>query len=81
MAALAHMRVFLGPAHHRQIEIEARRSAAVEDVRELIDGARYRPISARYRVYNVKRLHSALGCRSPVEFEDDHARHMVQSAA
>ncbi len=32
-------------------------------------------------VYNVKRFNSALGYRSPVEFEDEHARHMVQSAA
>ncbi len=31
--------------------------------------------------YNVKRFHSALGYRSPIEFDDDHARQMAQSEA
>lgn len=32
-------------------------------------------------IYNVRRLHSALGCLSPQQFEDRNSRPTVKSAA
>jgi DNA polymerase-3 subunit gamma/tau len=39
------------------IEMDAASRTGVDDIRELIDGVRYRPIAARYKVYIIDEVH------------------------
>jgi len=39
------------------IEMDAASRTGVDDIRELIDGVRYRPVSARYKVYIIDEVH------------------------
>ncbi len=43
--------------HVDVLEMDAASRTGVDDIRELIDGARYRPVSARYKVYIVDEVH------------------------
>ena len=43
--------------HVDVIEMDAASRTGVDDIRELIDGVRYRPVSARYKVYIVDEVH------------------------
>ena len=43
--------------HVDVIEMDAASRTSVEDIRELIEGVRYRPVMARYKVYNVDEVH------------------------
>jgi DNA polymerase-3 subunit gamma/tau len=43
--------------HMDVIEMDAASRTGVEDIRELIDGVRYRPVSARYKIYIVDEVH------------------------
>jgi DNA polymerase-3 subunit gamma/tau len=50
----------LGIAEDRHvdvIEMDAASRTSVEDIRELIEGVRYRPVMARYKVYIVDEVH------------------------
>jgi DNA polymerase III subunit gamma/tau len=43
--------------HLDVIEMDAASHTGVDDIRELIDGVRYRPVQARYKVYIVDEVH------------------------
>ena len=43
--------------HVDVMEMDAASRTGVDDVRELIEGVRYRPTSARYKVYNIDEVH------------------------
>ena len=43
--------------HVDVIEMDAASRTGVDDIRELIDGVRYRPVAARYKVYIIDEVH------------------------
>ena len=43
--------------HVDVLEMDAASRTGVDDIRELIDGVRYRPVSARYKVYIIDEVH------------------------
>ncbi len=43
--------------HPDVIEMDAASRTGVDDIREIIDGVRYRPISARYKIYIIDEVH------------------------
>src|SRR5262245_20096426 len=52
-----HCRAIAEDRHVDVVEMDAARRTRIDDIRELIDGVRYRPVSARYKVYIVDEVH------------------------
>ncbi len=52
-----HCVAIAGDRHVDVLEMDAASRTGVDDIRELIDGVRYRPTSARYKVYIIDEVH------------------------
>ncbi|MFQ5984925.1 MAG: DNA polymerase III subunit gamma/tau [Alphaproteobacteria bacterium] len=52
-----HCRTITEDRHIDVLEMDAASRTGVDDIRELIDGVRYRPTSARYKVYIIDEVH------------------------
>ncbi|HWA50907.1 MAG TPA: DNA polymerase III subunit gamma/tau, partial [Dongiaceae bacterium] len=52
-----HCRAIAEDRHVDVIEMDAASRTGIDDIRELIDGVRYRPVSARYKVYIIDEVH------------------------
>jgi DNA polymerase-3 subunit gamma/tau len=52
-----HCAAIMESRHPDILEMDAASNTGVDNVREIIEGARYRPISARYRVYIIDEVH------------------------
>nr|WP_246104928.1 DNA polymerase III subunit gamma/tau [Rhodoligotrophos appendicifer] len=52
-----HCAAILESRHPDVIEMDAASRTGVDDIRELIEGVRYRPIDARYKVYIIDEVH------------------------
>ncbi|MFN0041830.1 MAG: DNA polymerase III subunit gamma/tau [Alphaproteobacteria bacterium] len=52
-----HCRAIAEDRHVDVIEMDAASRTGVDDIRDLIDGVRYRPLSARYKIYIVDEVH------------------------
>jgi DNA polymerase-3 subunit gamma/tau len=52
-----HCRAIAEDRHVDVLEMDAASRTGVNDIRELIEGVRYRPVSARYKVYIIDEIH------------------------
>lgn len=52
-----HCKSITEDRHVDVIEMDAASRTGIDDVRELIEGVRYRPVSARYKVYIIDEVH------------------------
>ena len=52
-----HCQAIAEDRHIDVIEMDAACRTGVDDMRELIDGVRYRPVEARYKVYVIDEVH------------------------
>jgi len=52
-----HCRAIAEDRHVDVIEMDAASHTGIDNMRELIDGVRYRPVSARYKIYIIDEVH------------------------
>jgi DNA polymerase III subunit gamma/tau len=52
-----HCRAIIESRHVDVVEMDAASHTGVDDVRDLIEGSHYRPVSARYKVYIIDEVH------------------------
>jgi DNA polymerase III subunit gamma/tau len=52
-----HCRAILEGRHPDVIEMDAASHTGIDDIRDIIDSARYSPVSARYKVYIIDEVH------------------------
>ena len=52
-----HCRAIAEDRHVDVLEMDAASRTGVDDIRELIEGVRYRPTSARYKIYIIDEVH------------------------
>jgi DNA polymerase-3 subunit gamma/tau len=50
-------RAIAADRHPDVIEMDAASRTGIDDIRELIEGVRYRPVSARYKIYIIDEVH------------------------
>jgi DNA polymerase III subunit gamma/tau len=52
-----HCRAIIEGRHMDVLEVDAASRTKVDDIRELLDGVRYAPVEARYKVYIIDEVH------------------------
>ncbi|AXS39022.1 DNA polymerase III subunit gamma/tau [Breoghania sp. L-A4] len=52
-----HCQAIMDGGHIDVIEMDAASHTGIDDIREITDAARYRPVSARYKVYIIDEVH------------------------